>query len=451
MQASGLYGNVSIILPSYFEIISTNGFVQSEEGPIRWDGETEQPSITYRFQVPPGVNRIGEFRIRQLDEWLLCPSSFVTLRSTFAVSHRVSLATPGRIVEGFLVAGILENATGRAATGQTFEAIAPVSVDVDLTKTIEYHIQASEGFLGGFRSSHISALVFITGGRSNPTGSSGVIYLDRIVPHTVFHEFIHLYQQADLRGDARWLAEGSAEYYAALLTYAYGYRSEAETRAFIETDEDSEKRLDQAGPNRHYTKGRRVCAALDAKIRAETDNRRTFQHVFDDVFTTPPVEESIDFEDLLGRIESVTGLDLADWLTPYIRTSRVPPVPFDTPLTLLSYDTPPDADDDGVPNAEEFETGTDPMDPDTDNDGISDGAELHTYETNATFKDTDHDGLDDGKELEYGTDPTDPDTDNDFTEDGYEVYKGTDPLEPPIWHPLMRIARQISEWVAKTF
>tara|TARA_R110002096_G_scaffold171490_2_gene344376 strand:+ start:12110 stop:13540 length:1431 start_codon:yes stop_codon:yes gene_type:complete len=64
----------------------------------------------------------------------------------------------------------------------------------------------------------------------------------------------------------------------------------------------------------------------------------------------------------------------------------------------------PDADFDGLSDADELDYGTDPANPDSDNDG-----------------------LDDGDEVERGTDPLDPDSDGDGLRDGDEVLLGTDP------------------------
>ena len=146
-----------------------------------------------------------------------------------------------------------------------------------------------------------------------------------------------------------------------------------------------------------------------------------------------------------------------------------------------------DADGDGISDAIEQETGTNPLDDDTDNDGIKDGTEdlnrngaVDANETNPRQFDTDTDGLSDGLErglnqpegndtdmsaftpdtdpatktnplvvdtdedqLKDGqedknhngkidsdeTDPNDPDTDNGGAIDGVEVEGGSNPLD----------------------
>jgi len=90
-----------------------------------------------------------------------------------------------------------------------------------------------------------------------------------------------------------------------------------------------------------------------------------------------------------------------------------------------------DSDDDGLPDSEEEDRGTDPNDPDTDGDGLEDGAEVSDYGTDPNAVDTDNDGLTDREEVrQYDTDPTEPDTDGDGYEDGAEVNEyETDPTD----------------------
>ena len=64
-----------------------------------------------------------------------------------------------------------------------------------------------------------------------------------------------------------------------------------------------------------------------------------------------------------------------------------------------------DSDADGLPNADEAATGTNPQDPDTDDDGLNDGAEVRTYGTNPLNADSDDDGVNDGAEVAAGSEP----------------------------------------------
>lgn len=65
----------------------------------------------------------------------------------------------------------------------------------------------------------------------------------------------------------------------------------------------------------------------------------------------------------------------------------------------------PDADGDGLTDAEEVALGTNPNNPDTDGDGLFDREEVKVYKTNPLVKDTDGDGVSDGQEVKNGTNP----------------------------------------------
>ncbi|MDX9758845.1 MAG: OmpA family protein [Bacteroidota bacterium] len=91
-----------------------------------------------------------------------------------------------------------------------------------------------------------------------------------------------------------------------------------------------------------------------------------------------------------------------------------------------------DYDGDLLPNTEELELGTDPVEIDTDVDGLTDYAEARRHGTNPLKPDTDDDGLGDYFEImRYNTNPLKPDTDDDRLTDAEEVLVyDTDPLKP---------------------
>lgn len=91
----------------------------------------------------------------------------------------------------------------------------------------------------------------------------------------------------------------------------------------------------------------------------------------------------------------------------------------------------PDADGDGLSDAEEQNLGTDPADDDSDDDGVLDGDEVNTYSTNPLAADTDGDGMPDGYEITHNLLPLVDDAGLDADSDTYtnlaEYTEGTDP------------------------
>lgn len=88
-----------------------------------------------------------------------------------------------------------------------------------------------------------------------------------------------------------------------------------------------------------------------------------------------------------------------------------------------------DSDGDGIPDADEIASGTDPNLADTDGDGLSDSQEV-TIGTSPILSDSDNDGINDGAEASLGTDPMLQDTDGDGIWDNDEVRLGYNPLVP---------------------
>jgi hypothetical protein len=130
----------------------------------------------------------------------------------------------------------------------------------------------------------------------------------------------------------------------------------------------------------------------------------------------------------------------------------------------------PDADHDGISDADEHRAGTDPHNPDSDGDGIVDGREvangtdpqnpdsdgdgvIDAQDPVPGQQDVDNDGLTDGVEIALGSDPQNPDSDGDGLDDGEEYRQGTDPTvaikpltEDNALTPWVRVGMTEDEW-----
>jgi len=100
-----------------------------------------------------------------------------------------------------------------------------------------------------------------------------------------------------------------------------------------------------------------------------------------------------------ARINSETVLP-DSWLLQKMRSANPNNVDANGKCLTVSFcGENADFDKDGATNIEEYNFGTDPLNPDTDSDGISDGDELFVYFSDPIKKDTDTDTFSDGDEL----------------------------------------------------
>ena len=121
-----------------------------------------------------------------------------------------------------------------------------------------------------------------------------------------------------------------------------------------------------------------------------------------------------DGDGLADAEENTTGTD------PFVADTDGDGLDDERELALDADPTDPDTDGDGISDGRAVELGISPADHDADADGLNDTRELD-LETDPLRGDTDDDSLTDGQELDAGTDPTDPDTDGDGLRDGWEV------------------------------
>jgi hypothetical protein len=263
---------------------------------------------------------------------------------------------------------------------------------------------------------------------------------------TWVHEYVHTQQRFAGFDSTIWFTEGSADYYADLYGYYDGHIPFERFHDEVATDTDSDVVVADISVPRQgaYTKGERVAAALDQRIRAATDGERTLRAVIRQLNAEGGEVTNADIERVA---EEVSGETLDDWFDRYVTGVDTPEVPENSdayaPVTTVDTDgdglrsirevelgTNPmavDTDGDGLDDLTEVNGPTDPTAADTDSDGLDDGSETEGR-TDPTVADTDGDGLDDGREVELGTEPVATDTDGDRLDDGVEVERGTDPL-----------------------
>ncbi|MEO0601776.1 MAG: hypothetical protein AAF211_10080 [Myxococcota bacterium] len=121
-----------------------------------------------------------------------------------------------------------------------------------------------------------------------------------------------------------------------------------------------------------------------------------------------------------------------------------PEGPVDEPLPAVED---PDADDDGLSDADEASRGTDPQDADTDDDRLPDGVEVLETDTDPLVPDSDGDGYLDGDEVAEASDPNDPE-DRIYT-GGWPYFFDKDALVDPGFAgpPAVAVGRRFGRFV----
>jgi hypothetical protein len=142
------------------------------------------------------------------------------------------------------------------------------------------------------------------------------------------HEYIHTRQEFVLSREMQWLDEATATYYAGYLTWEQGRISYSTFAEYFRMEDDAEAQLIRPSSWQTsgvgYTKGSRVIAGLDAKIRQETDGRKSFEDVFRRLNSQRNEITYFTFKQLIA---DVVGRDLGGWLDQFVSKANVPKIP----------------------------------------------------------------------------------------------------------------------------
>lgn len=374
-------------------LAASPGFERRSDGSFEWDGDTVDPTLTFRFDVPETFAP-GSLGVER-DEW-----AFVTLPDP-AVSWRYrgsapafrsvqSTATDGYATSAYALDGAA-SVTTRTAGATTLSVVVAGSAaareSADAYATL-YRVGARE-LEAGFAYEESGLFVLPTEAVDDDhalgiTTQSSVWVQDESsaldgVENTPAHEFVHTRMGSFGDGDAKWLTEASAEYYGYVLAMNTDHGTWDEFQASLSVEREELRDATLTDPSTWdgnavqrvpYEKGALVLAALDAQISDRTGGVKSLEDVFAYRFDDDEYGDLETYENFSAAVVAVTNdPSMRDWLERYVAGSDTPRVPEDTAGFVLNKSM--DSDGDGVANGEEVSTN--PFDADTDGDGVDDG------------------------------------------------------------------------------
>lgn len=333
---------LTISFPDILSVASTHGFSKSGRHECEWDTTTMAPSVTFRLDVNRNNGRGYEFI--DTGGWAVFRHppfghSWSYTGSNIELERKYEARDNGVTSADGSVAYLGPHAEYRDSSAeQTFRLIIPeaATLQPSVDSIFQSLCHASDALSVGATNDEVLIVAVPSdinwGYLGMQSGDNGywVVDSNRVndAHNTWVHEYIHTRQDWEKHSSTRWLVEATTEYYAALLSLRQGRISFEQFYRHATTNRHSDSVL--VDPQRwsssraYYTKGRRVLAALDAKIRKETDGRRTFQQVFKQINTT---DGSFTHQQFREIVTDVAGSSLGGWVSTYVEGSAVPDVP----------------------------------------------------------------------------------------------------------------------------
>ena len=340
---------LSVRLPENADVQRTRGFSRDSDTTYDWDGDTSQPTITYRM---PSDQRTtsdgpiaddGRLLFTETSDWALVriPQAGVSGRFTGspepALVRRTRIDGPGAAGERMAFLGEHEVRTHRAH-GQTFRLVVPDDARLrerpaDLFESLA---SASDRLRVGDRDSEVFMIAAPSRNvdwavRGLQTAESDMYVQDteRLDdPANVWiHEYVHTRQGYRAADDFEWFTEGSATYYAALLTLEEGRIDFSQFAAFMQRGEQSpqaDSRLSRPSTWQNaaeYRKGALVAGKIDRQIRLSSNGEASLDTAFADANSRPGEMRARDFERSVG---DAGGSAVRDEATRYTTTRDVP-------------------------------------------------------------------------------------------------------------------------------
>jgi hypothetical protein len=349
----------TVNLPSDIEVRSTNGCTVSGSQ-VEWDQQLAELSIAGRYD--PSQTSMGGFQALDTGGWAVVSQptgpistqwqytgSDIDYESTYDVDGPGAISSDGAIA--YLGP---HDAYSEETPDERFRLIVPAvaRLEHDPSAILASLSHASQALDIGPHNGTV--LIIAAPSRESNWGPTGTQFgdegfwaLDRTrLDHpnnTWLHEYVHTRQDFTYDESLAWLVEGSANYFAALLTLRQGLIDFDRFQTPFSNRVDSGAVLSNPGTwsnqRTKYVKGAVVTAALDAELRRRSNGQTELGDVLWTMAKTD--QDDLGVADLRSLLRTQRGIDLSDWLDEYVAGPSLPEVPHDPDAFGLTVESPP--------------------------------------------------------------------------------------------------------------
>jgi len=333
--------DLQLALPSQASNVEANGFTK-QDGQWVWDGETAQPTLTYRMpanrttQGGGPLTGEGNYLFVDVGDWAIVQppgigASWRYTGSAVTLDRRNVVDGEGAASQGMAYLGPHETYTHQA-NGQEFRLIVPAAADLEESpEAIFESLESASGRLHvGDRDATVHLIAAPTtrvgwGVRGLQTGDDTAWVRDSeplATPENVWiHEYVHTRQRFQTESSGRWFTEATATYYAALLPLErnrIGFDAFQDVLARGEQEPQASSVLADPSTwegNAQYTKGTLVAGEIDRRIRLATNSSRTLASVFRQLNAHGDPIRNEDVLATIGDVSTTTVAGEAEQLT----------------------------------------------------------------------------------------------------------------------------------------
>jgi len=356
--------------PENATVVERDGFeaeTRYDDWAYEWDGDTDSPALTVTVPVNRTSGAFDGLDFADTGDWALLRSTegfdsayysdeagewVYSWRDDPRFRSEFEATGPGHVSAGVGFLGEYET-DSRTVGDQTATLVVPAAASPEASRNETFAVLAAarDAFRFGGVDDRVTVYVGpdpLRSGGYYQGPSSFWVHQDSLDgAGTLVHEYVHT-RQAYRAGDAvAWFDEGSANYYRELLQYERGLQSYESFRTDLADDGGETGTLADrhtwSSADLEYHHGERVAAALDAKLRQETDGERTLQDVLGRLNEH---DGEVRYADFRAAVAAVAGTSLDGWLDEYVQSDALPRLPDDPGLYTLPSSAA-DGDSDG--------------------------------------------------------------------------------------------------------